>query len=127
MAVSDVNVLVVTGRVGTDLEHRDAGNHRLTRWRFAVTEVFGERENTYWLTAQVWNREGVASFISKGDMLTLTGRLKIDDYENRDGEPRREIIIDVDMIRKGGASGDVARRQEPAGKPGGAEEDELPW
>ncbi len=83
--------------------------------RLAVTERYTSRsgdqaENTLFIDVVAWRRqaETASEFLSKGRPVLVEGRLKLDEWENQQGEKRSKIRV-------------VAQRIQFLGSPRGAE------
>ncbi|MFE7315645.1 single-stranded DNA-binding protein [Streptomyces sp. NPDC057555] len=90
-----------------------------------------EQVGTIWLRCTIWQQraELTAEQLTKGDTVTITGRLRQDDYE-KDGVKRTAYQVDVTEVarplrpgasRQGAASGrtGTGTSNEPWGRPSG--------
>jgi single-strand DNA-binding protein len=107
-----MNALIVTGRIGTDLEVRSTtGGKKVASFRFAVDNGKDKQGNkqTLWLTATLWEpREALLPHLVKGAQLALQGRLEVEEWEDKQGAKRQTnkiVISTLDLIgdkREGG-------------------------
>lgn len=129
--MSDINKIVLTGRVGQEPEIKQAGENTLAVFSIGVNQYRGSKEqDTAWWRCQVWgNRAKVAEYIEVGMLLMIVGRVMVDTYE-KDGEKKWSYYVDVDDVvlpakPKGETSGERTtqresrsdRSEKPAAKP----------
>lgn len=99
--MSNMNLVVLTGRAGGDPEFKEVGDTELASLNFAVSEYAGQDkdEKTLWVTLNFWgNRTKVCEYITKGMKLTVRGRLQINRVENDDGETKYYTSVNVDHV-----------------------------
>lgn len=102
------NSVVVIGRVGNSA----AEDMRTTRdgksvveVRLAVTRPGGKDSMgnpiTDWITCQFWEQraERVAEWIQKGDLISVTGSIRIDSWE-KEGEKRQKMYVAADNFQQ---------------------------
>lgn len=94
-----INRTVLVGRLTADPDLRYTNNGiAVANLRVAVNRPFtnqqGEREADF-INCTVWRKqaENVASYLSKGDMAGLDGRLQSRSYENQEG--RRVTVVEL--------------------------------
>lgn len=71
-----------------------------------------EKEKTDWFKIELWNEDAqaFADGAHRGDLVEVLGRIKIEKYQSRDGEPKVALVIKAETWR-------VLRRPgEPAGQ-----------
>jgi len=84
--MSDINRVVLSGRVGQDPEKKMAGETELATFSIAVAGWGGKDkgETTTWVTLNLWGtRAKVAQYIRKGMKLFVEGRLQIRKHEDK--------------------------------------------
>lgn len=103
-------------------------------------------ETTCFVDVEVWGRqaETTAEYLSKGSPVLIEGKLRLDQWENQQGEKRSRLKVRADRVqflsgnRKGGtqekASTDRAAADQqnqpnnaPQGADGAEDEDDLPF
>lgn len=126
--------LTAIGRLGRDPEKSGNGP---CRFSIATTHAYvkdGEKvEETEWVSVTVWGKQGDSclKFLKKGREVSVIGRLKTTEYEDKDGNKKRktECIADRVIFLSGGkkadgAEGEPAGGEEPsAGAPSDGEDD----
>ena len=79
---------------------------------------FGDRKTTQWVDCSYWGKraEAVSSYVRKGDKITVSGELKLEEFQRRDGTPGSKLAVRVNDL-------DLAARSESAGGGGGGGRD----
>lgn len=64
---------------------------------------------TDWISVQLWDKraENFAKYVNKGDLISVTGSLQIDNWE-KDGEKRSKARVNVEGFQMLGSKGDKA-------------------
>ncbi|MBD3175766.1 MAG: single-stranded DNA-binding protein [Armatimonadia bacterium] len=131
-----MNTVCLTGRLGQDPEFKTtSGGISLAKMRLAVRRPYKDAsgENpTDWLDVVAWRHtaEYASQYLHKGDLIAVTGRVEVQEWETADGAPRRsyEIIAEnIDSLtprdgRQEQRSEDPG--DEPGDEPQGEEADE---
>jgi single-strand DNA-binding protein len=81
------NLVVLTGRLGQDVTLRYTGSGKaVTDISLAVNSGFGENKKTEWFTVTLWAglAERAKETLIKGTQVTVTGRLAVEEYVNKD-------------------------------------------
>ena len=96
-----ISKVVISGRVIKSPEKRFTPNTNVAVTEFAISvesqpRQDGTKESTA-VKVITWRElaEKVASEISKGDLVTVDGRLQINQYSNSEGQKRRSAEIDA--------------------------------
>ena len=115
--MASVNKVILVGNLGADPEVRyTAGGSAVANFRIATTEQWtdksGEKqEHTEWHKIVAWGRLGeiCGEYLHKGKQVYVEGRLRTNEWEDRDGNRRftTEVIAQLkdytilrtDMIR----------------------------
>lgn len=109
--MADPNTLTIAGRLGKDPELRQAGQANVCNFSIAYTPRRLNRQTnqwedgtTLWLDCQAWDRgkrtlaTNIANTLRKGQRVIVTGTLTENDWQDRNGNNRRSIRIEVDAI-----------------------------
>jgi single-strand DNA-binding protein len=111
-----MNVWTFSGRVGADAELRTTqSGEKVLSFRVANDIGFGDRRTTQWVDCSMWGKraESVANYVKKGDKITVSGELKLEEFQRRDGTPGSKLAVRVNDL-------DLASRQEGAAGGGGS-------
>ncbi len=106
-----MNVWTFSGRVGADAELRTTqSNEKVLSFRVANDIGFGDRKTTQWVDCSYWGKraEAVSSYVRKGDKITVSGELKLEEFQKRDGTPGSKLAVRVNDL-------DLAARSESSG------------
>ena len=105
------NKVILIGNLGRDPESRTLpSGAKVTEFSVATSESYNTRggekvEQTTWFRAEAWERlSDIASqYLKKGDQVYLEGRLRMEEYTDRDGNTRTALRLRVtDMNLMGG-------------------------
>lgn len=141
------NKVFLMGNLTRDIELRHLnGDNAVANIGLAVNRRFrtrdGEnREETTFVDCEAWGRtaETMSKFLSKGRPVFLEGRLKLDQWQDKDGGNRSKLKVVIDNFQfvdgpgegGGGRSGGGGRAQAPAAVDTGGyqplDEDDIPF
>lgn len=106
-----MNIQVIAGHIGQDAEVKAVGTgSTVTTFSVAVSEYAGKdkEKRTTWFRVELWDREGIAPYLTKGSKVTVSGRARCNEYE-KDGVKRQFWSIDATrgevVFGGGGGSG----------------------
>jgi single-strand DNA-binding protein len=107
MAIGDINITVV-GNLTADPELRfTPSGQAVANFTVASTARFLDKQSNEWkdgdtvfLRCSVWRQyaENVAESLTKGMRVIVTGRLKVRQYETREGGKGTSVECDVDEV-----------------------------
>jgi single-strand DNA-binding protein len=123
----DLNRILLIGNLTRDPEARNTPSGAVvTKFDIAVNDRSRgrDKEETMFIRVETWNKtaEIASQYLRKGSSVLVEGRLKIDEYETRDGQKRRDPVVVADRMSLGpkregqggesGAPGPTAYRRE---------------
>jgi single-strand DNA-binding protein len=121
-----MNNITVAGPLGRDAELRATpkGDHVAS---FSVADSQGKDKPPIWWRCQLWGKraETLTQYLAKGQSVTVTGQVSINEYKDKDGTPKQSYEIRVNDValqgRPQGETGQAPARQpaKPAPKPQG--------
>ena len=147
------NKIIIVGNLGRDPELRyTPQGSAVCNFTVATSErrknASGEaEETTTWFRVSAWGRQAELAneFLTKGRQVYVEGRLRVEEYTDRDGKPRTSLEINATDIQFINQRGDESAQpasgaeKKPAGakaagqaigaKPGGVEiqDDDIPF
>ena len=134
--MSDVNELVITGRLTKDCELRKTPNGTsVTDIIVASNRIWskdGDRqEEATFVDVTIWGRqaESLSTFLTKGRHVMIVGRLKLNKWETDEGERRSRLTVvaeKVNLTPGGGRNDESAPKKEKAASGVGSQE-EVPF
>ena len=120
------NRVMLGGNLTRDIELRAAGSTQVGNFGMAVNRKYktqgGEqREETTFVDCEAWGRtaEVMAQYLAKGRPVFVEGRLKLDQWEDKDGGKRSKIKVIIDQFQfvdsGGGQQGGGSPSRGPVG------------
>lgn len=132
-----MNIGHFMGNLGRDAEVRFASNgDPVANFALAVAVGTKAEPETMWVRCSLYGKraESLAQYLTKGSKVVVTGRIKLREWQDKEGNLRTELTLNVaDVWFAGGRSQDDSARERPAAKPapermGGAPfDDEIPF
>ena len=108
------NKVILAGHIVRDPETRfTSGNSIVTSWTIATSRKWKsadnlQREETAFVDCEAWGQRGefVVNHFVKGQAMLVEGRLKQDNWEDKDGNKRSKLKIAVEDVKfVGGGNG----------------------
>ena len=142
------NKIIIVGNLGRDPELRYTPQGTpVCSFTLATNErrkdKTGEmQDQTTWFRITLWGRqaETASQYLTKGRPVYIEGRLRVEEWTDRDGKPRHTLEVhatEMQFIGSGGGGGGGARAEEPhAERPAASEpatghpdfaEDDVPF
>lgn len=119
------NKIILVGNLGKDPELRyTPGGTPVCSFSMATNErrkdrTTGEQHDVAtWFRVTLWNRqaETASQYLSKGSPIYIEGRLRTEEYTDRDGKQRFSLEVNAtDMQFIGGGNGNGNKTQAAAG------------
>jgi single-strand DNA-binding protein len=122
-----LNQVTLIGHVASDVELRFTQSETaVTDIRLAVNQrrKQGEKwvDDPVFLTCVLWGKtaETADQYLSKGSLISIQGRLTVDQWEDRDGKKQSTVKVTADRMQMLGAPNGKAKKaseaqQEPVG------------
>src|SRR5215467_16103045 len=116
------NKIILVGNLGRDPELRyTAQGTPVCSFSMATTERRkdgnGEsQDQTIWFKVTLWNRlaETASQYLQKGKQVYIEGRLRVEEYIDRDGKPRHSLEVFATDMQFLGSRGDDSGTHERA-------------
>lgn len=94
-----INNVVLLGRLGRDpdLKFFDNGN-AVCQFSLALDrgpDKNGEEQGPTWVPVKIWGKQAqiAGDFLKKGGLVAIAGKLELEEWKTRDGEPRSKLIV----------------------------------
>src|SRR5690606_8554224 len=121
--MSDLNRVLLIGRLGADPEQRHMPNGRaVVNIRVATSETWKDRNSGEWLERTEWHSivafdklaEIIAEYLRKGSQVFIEGKLQTRKWQDKEGKDRytTEIIAQNMQMLGGKPQGERSLRQE---------------
>jgi single-strand DNA-binding protein len=123
------NKIILVGNLGRDPELRyTAQGTPVCTFSMATNERRKDRngemqDQTTWFRVTLWNRlaENASQYLQKGKQVFIEGRLRVEEYTDRDGKPRTSLeVFGTDMQFIGSRHDDSAPVERAATASAGA-------
>jgi single-strand DNA-binding protein len=121
------NKVILVGNLGRDPELRyTAQGTPVCSFSIATNERRKDRngemqDHTTWFRVTLWNRlaETASQYLQKGRQVYIEGRLRVEEYIDRDGKPRHSLeVFATDMHFIGTRGGDEGMHEQRAASAG---------
>lgn len=104
--MASFNKVTLVGNLCRDVETRQAGGTTVGQLRMAINESFtsksGEKvEKTVFVDVEAWDKlaDNCARMVGKGSSVLVEGRLKMDEWEDKEtGKKRSKIKVRADRV-----------------------------
>ena len=135
--MASVNRMTIIGNLGSDPEMRFTPSGRpvtsfrvATNWKYTTAD--GERkEETEWFNVVCWSQlaEQCNRFLTKGRLVFVEGRLRMNTWEGQDGQTRARNEIVADRVKFLDRQGQAAAPETKAdeGETGEFSPDDIPF
>ena len=93
--------IIIIGYLGRDPELRyTPQGDAVCKFSVATTEKKGEREITTWFRVTAWGRlaETASEYLGKGRLAYIEGRLRLEEYVDREGQTRTSLEVVASAI-----------------------------
>jgi len=98
--MSSTNIVVCVGNLTRDPQVRYVGdnNTAIAEVGMALNEKRGKNETVSFVDLVFWGKsaEIMGEYATKGKKMAINGRLKQEQWENKDGEKRSKLVIVVE-------------------------------
>lgn len=128
-----LNKIVLMGRLTRDPELRyTQSGTAVASFTVAVDREFSKEKATDFINCTAWRNTGefISKYFTKGEMIAVSGRLQMRDYEAKDGSKRTAAEVNVESAYFCGGKGSESSPEvsEPAFTDISDEDDgELPF
>ena len=121
-----MNTFTIVGRIGHDVEVKQAGQTTVAVFNVATDVGFGDKKQSDWYRCQLWGKRaegGLIQYLVKGAQVVVSGELKQYRYHS-DGVDKVSMDINInDVALVGGQKQDNGfqqpQQQHPSGTGGG--------
>tara|TARA_R110000824_G_scaffold22518_8_gene82365 strand:- start:127 stop:498 length:372 start_codon:yes stop_codon:yes gene_type:complete len=123
-----MNMYMVVGRLSRDPEVRTTKKGTsVVKLSIPTDDGWGERKKTTWHNVVVFGKgaELVAKYKKKGDWLSVTGRLEVDEWVDKEGNKRKTPQLIANDVQFVGNKAEGYKPDDSYGTQQG--EDEIPF
>jgi single-strand DNA-binding protein len=114
-----LNSVTLIGRLVADPQHRMTQTGKgVANLRVAVDRKGREKESDFFdVTAWGQTADFVCTYLSKGRLVAIQGRLQVRTYNDKEGAERKAFEIVADTVQPLDSNKNAAPQGAPAGKP----------
>ena len=119
----NLNKVFLIGHLTRDPETRAVGETSVTNFGIATNHKWqskdGEKkEEVYFGECQCWGKRGeaIARFVKKGDALSVQGRLRLEQWDDKGGVKQTRTRIEVEDFQFLGGKRDETPERKPAAR-----------
>ncbi|AVQ36615.1 single-stranded DNA-binding protein [Staphylococcus kloosii] len=93
------NQTILTGNITNDLEMKAAGQSQVLKFGLGVRSNF-KKDETNFFQIEAWGKtaELIETYCQKGSKILIVGELKQDRFEDKEGNKREKIKVNVDRV-----------------------------
>lgn len=93
------NQVILTGNITNDLEIKPAGQSQVLKFGLGVRGNF-KKDETNFIQIEAWGKsaELIEQYCQKGSKLLVIGELKQDRFDDKEGNKREKIKVNVDRF-----------------------------
>lgn len=93
------NQVILTGNITNDLEVKPAGQSQVLKFGLGVRGNF-KKDETNFIQIEAWGKsaELIEQYCQKGSKILVVGELKQDRFEDKEGNKREKIKVNVDRF-----------------------------
>jgi single-strand DNA-binding protein len=100
--MSDINVCTFTGRITRDAQLKVSSNNKsYCTFSIANNIGFGEYATTVFLECTIWGNRGesICSYLNKGQLVGVSGELKLGQWTGKDGTEKSSLQLNVQSVQ----------------------------
>lgn len=108
-----LNSVQIQGNLVRDPESRQAGTATVVQFTVANSQKRKEADETAFIDCEAWGKTGelVQQYLTKGAACIVEGRLKQDNWQDKDGNKRSKIKIVAERVHFLGGKREAAQPQ----------------
>lgn len=96
--MANFNKVILMGRLTRDPEVKSIGdNNTVTKFGIVYNRRYKDKETAHFFDCEAFGRtaENIGKFFNKGRQILIEGSLKYDTWEDKNGEKRSKVIVEV--------------------------------
>ena len=98
-----MNTYVGVGRLIKDIELKNVNNKSVATFTIAITRPYKNADGEYetdFINCKSWGQvaEKIKEYCNKGDMIGVKGSIRNDVYQDKDGNKKSSIYVNVERV-----------------------------
>jgi len=99
----------IVGHLGRDAEVKAVGERSVIKFSVAVTRKVKDAEATTWWNVAYWSKsDKIASYLTKGTPVLVSGEPYLRDFDKKDGTKGQSLDLDAKEVRLLGGKQEAA-------------------
>jgi single-strand DNA-binding protein len=97
----DINRVIIVGNLTRDPDLRyTPGGTAVANFTLAVNDGYGDKQTVDFIRVTAWGKtaENVTNYCPKGSKVAVDGRLKQQNYEDKNGNKREKVYVNAQQI-----------------------------
>lgn len=114
--MAGVNKVILLGNLGSDPEVRQVGETKVANFNIATSEKYKKRdgtlvEETEWHRIELWGNQAelAEKYLKKGNTVYIEGKIKTEEYVDKEGATRRTVKIKGESMTFVGGNKDAGQ------------------
>lgn len=93
-----INKFIGIGNLTKDPEFKDLGEYNKCNFPIAINS---SRDDVIFMDVECWNKvaENCNQYLSKGSCVYVEGKVKVNKWEDKNGNKRQKFFIGADLVR----------------------------
>lgn len=98
--MAGVNKVILLGNLGSDPEIKTVGTSKVASFSLATSDAYNNKEGvrieqTEWHRVELWGQlaETAEKYVKKGNSLYVEGKIKTEEYTDKDGVAKKTVKI----------------------------------
>jgi single-strand DNA-binding protein len=95
-----MNIAILTGNLGRDPELRQHNGDNILNFAIGVAIGTKDKPETMWVDCALWGKRATSlqPYMAKGQRVTVSGPIKLEEYKAKDGTPKTRLRLSVDQV-----------------------------
>ena len=97
----DINRVILIGNLVRDVDLRYSQNGTaIANFTLAVNDGYGDKKTVDFIRVTAWKKtaENVANYCGKGSKVAVEGKLKQQNWEDKDGNKKEKVFVNAQQI-----------------------------
>ena len=124
--MADIATITMTGRMTRDPETTETKTNSVTKFSIAVNGF--KKDNVSFFDCEAWGKlsEIIQQYCTKGKQIAVSGTIRVDRWEDKDGNKRSKPVVNVRDVTLLGSKDD-AKATAPKQEKVEENQDDIPF
>lgn len=99
--MADFSNVTIVGRLTRDVEMKDVGSAKVSKFGLAFSKGFGDNKKTVFVDITIWGKQAefANTYFKKGSECIVRGELDFDTWQSKEGEKKTKLYVTADRIQ----------------------------